>query len=219
LPKSEKGAPLSVRRSGLPKELAILQEEIAACTRCPSLRPWRKFDGQVYGNPKSGYLVVGEAPGRLSWENRRRFTGPAGLLIRRALRAVGSERYPALEDLFYMTDAVKCHPAPPGNLGANRSPTCTETRACAVHLSRELEVLKPKAIVTFGKTAAQAIRAALAQGDRIHSGPPPELIALPHPSPRNRQTIMKSYSSMQAFEDAITEVFRRLVGRLESVRP
>lgn len=193
-----------------------MQEEIADCTRCVSLRPWRKFEREVYGNPNTGYLVVGEAPGRLSWENRRRFTGPAGLLIRRALRAVGAERYGDLEDLFYMTDAVKCHPAPPGNLGANRSPTVAETRACAIHLSRELEALRPRAIVTFGKKAAQAIQDALAKADRISADQSPEVIALPHPSPRNRQTILKSYPSMQAFEDAITEVFRGLIARLES---
>jgi uracil-DNA glycosylase family 4 len=115
-----------------------------------------------------------------------------------------------------MTDAVKCHPAPPGNLGANRSPTVSEARACAMHLSRELEVLKPTVIVTFGKKAHQAIQDALVKTVRIHADRTPDVIALAHPSPRNRQTILKAYPSMQAFEDAITKVFGTLIARLAS---
>jgi uracil-DNA glycosylase len=157
---------------------------------------------------------VGEAPGRVSWENRRRFTGPAGLLLRRALRAVGHTRYRDLEDLFYMTDAVKCHPAPPGNLGANRSPRLAEVRACAAHLCRELEVLNPRVIVTFGKQAAEAVGRALAQSQNT-DGWSPQLISFPHPSPRNQKTILKSYPSMGAFERAITRTFRRLIASRE----
>jgi uracil-DNA glycosylase family 4 len=160
-------------------------------------------------------LLVGEAPGRISWENRRRFTGPAGLLIRRALRAVGHPRVRDLEDLFYMTDAVKCHPAPLGNLGANRSPKLAEVRACAPYLSRELLVLKPQVIVTFGKQATEAIGRALGQSQNT-DGWSPRLIAFPHPSPRNQQTILKSYPSMRAFERAVTQAFRGLIAQLEA---
>ena len=48
------------------------------------------------------------------------------MLIRRALRAVGSPRYADLEDLFYITDVVKCHPAPSRNEASNRSPRRSE---------------------------------------------------------------------------------------------
>jgi hypothetical protein len=65
-----------------------LQSDIAACRRCSSVSPWRQFDPDVYGTYCTGYLLVGEAPGYKSWEQRRRFTGPAGMLIRRALREV-----------------------------------------------------------------------------------------------------------------------------------
>lgn len=196
-------------------DLRVLQNEVAGCTRCPTLRPWRQFDIDAYGSPATGYLLVGEAPGFVSWRNGRRFTGPAGLLIRRALRQVGHPRYRHLEDLFYMTDVVKCHPARSRNSAANRSPRRSEIHACADYLVRELQVLRPSAIVCFGKLAAQSVARALAEGVRAGDRTP-EVVAFPHPSPRNQVTIRKEYPSMQAFEQAIAARFRRLIQQLEA---
>ncbi|MEK6526246.1 MAG: uracil-DNA glycosylase family protein, partial [Nitrospirota bacterium] len=128
--------------------LHALQGKIASCTICPSMEPWRRFEPDAYGTHSTGFLLVGEAPGYVSWKKRRRFTGPAGMLIRRALRQVGHPRYQDLEDLFYMTDVVKCHPAPPANPQSNRSPKAGEIRACAEYLRRELAVLRPSVIIT-----------------------------------------------------------------------
>jgi uracil-DNA glycosylase family 4 len=191
------------------------------------LRPWRKFSPDAYGESASGYLLVGEAPGRVSWQKARRFTGPAGLLIRRALAAVGHPRYRHLEDLFYMTDAVKCHPAPSGPMPlsvkpeGNRSPRPRELRACSPYLRRELHILRPNVIVTFGKQAAQSVEAAVALCATTPemAGWSPVRIVFPHPSPRNQRTILQSYPSMRAFERAITSTFRKLINRLEAAHP
>ncbi|MGH7165223.1 MAG: hypothetical protein ACREIS_06835, partial [Nitrospiraceae bacterium] len=64
--------------------LRALQSQIGACTLCPSMKPWRQFRPEAYGDRSSGYLLVGEAPGHVSLMKGRRFTGPAGMLIRRA---------------------------------------------------------------------------------------------------------------------------------------
>ncbi|MGH7254876.1 MAG: uracil-DNA glycosylase family protein, partial [Nitrospirales bacterium] len=181
--------PRSQRRT---RALEVLQHDIEGCRSCTSLPPWRKFDRAASGTLETGYLLVGEAPGFVSWQNRRRFTGPAGLLIRRALRRVGHPRFRDLEDLFYLTDAVKCHPAAFHNDRANRSPSGREVRACVGFLARELQVLRPRVIVTFGNRAAASVAQALASRD--HGGATawgrcPELVAFPHPSPRNIVTI------------------------------
>ena len=198
-----------------PGALRALQSRIAACTLCPSMTPWRQFRPDVYGARSTGYLLVGEAPGHVSLVKGRRFTGPAGLLIRRALRSVGHPRYRDLEDLFYMTDVVKCHPAAAANPASNRSPRQTEIRACSGYLVHEIQVLQPSAIITFGKTAAAQVTSALAT---VSLTPVPRLIAFPHPSPRNQVTIRKHYASMQAFERDIAATFRRLIARLEQSR-
>ncbi|WP_447977799.1 uracil-DNA glycosylase family protein [Candidatus Nitrospira bockiana] len=154
-------------------------------------------------------MLVGEAPGYRSWANGRRWTGPAGLLLRRALDRLEHPRYRDLEDVFYMTDAVKCHPSVPAST-TNRSPRPCEITACFGHLVRELEVLRPSVIVTIGKTAAkqvsQAIEVTYGQEEQL-----PTVIPLPHPSPRNLVTIRRSYPSLRAFETAVARIFRRLI--------
>lgn len=177
------------------------------------MKPWRQFGQDAYGTVGTGYLLVGEAPGYVSWRNRRRFTGLAGLLIRRALSQLNHVRYTHLEDLFYMTDVVKCHPAPPANRQSNRAPSPSEIASCACYLERELRLLRPSVIVTFGKTASEGVARVLPRGSA--NGRRPEVVAFPHPSPRNQQTILKAYPSMQAFQDTIAGTFRRLIARLD----
>lgn len=193
------------------------------------MKPWRQFRREAYGDRSTGYLLVGEAPGHVSLMKGWRFIGPAGMLIRRALQSVGDPRYRDLEDLFYMTDVVKCHPAPAANPASNRSPRKTEVKACSGYLLQELQVLQPSAIVTFGKTAAEQVARAMAtlatlKDRRRRSSPEsraplPRLLTFPHPSPRNQVTIRKHYASMQAFEQAIAVTFRELIKRLEERSP
>jgi DNA polymerase len=197
-----------------PLTLSALQNEIAICTACPSMKPWRQFEPSASGNPHTGYLMVGEAPGYVSWKQHRRFTGPAGMLVRRALRQVGHPRYQDLEDLFYMTDVIKCHPASATNSAANRSPKAVEVHACSHYLLKELGVLAPSLVVAFGKLASDHVREALAALEPSR----PEVIAFPHPSPRNQLTILKHYLSLPAFQESLTETFRDLIVRLEEGR-
>lgn len=200
-----------------PLKLRSLQNVIASCTACPSLKPWRRFGLQAYGTPSTGYLLVGEAPGYVSWKQRRRFTGPAGMLVRRALAQVAHPRYRDLEDLFYMTDVVKCHPSPPDKQASNRAPRKAEVEACAQYLVREICVLAPSAIVTFGKAAAEGVARALdsAVGNRSSR---PRILQFPHPSPRNQRAILKQYGSMRAFAQALAGTFRNLIAELETPR-
>jgi DNA polymerase len=197
--------------------LRSVQGQIAACTICPSLKPWRRFGLDAYGTPSTGYLLVGEAPGYVSWKQRRRFTGPAGMLIRRALTQAAHPRYRDLEDLFYMTDVVKCHPSPPDNQASNRTPRWAEVDACSQYLVREVQALAPSVIVTFGKAAAEGVARTL---DSVFgSGSPrPRVLQFPHPSPRNQRTILQQYRSMHAFEQALTDTFRSLIAELETPR-
>lgn len=196
--------------------LARLQSEIASCRLCSSMNPWRQFQSGAYGTRYTGYLLVGEAPGYKSWEQRRRFTGPAGMLIRRALSQVQHSRYRDLEDLFYMTDVVKCHPASGSRTITNRSPRRCEVQACIGYLSREIHVLQPSVIVTFGKTAAEAVaQASHPLQAQVGHEPLYKVMSFPHPSPRNQLTIRMHYESMKAFEEALSKAFCNLIAQLE----
>lgn len=184
------------------------------------MNPWRQFQSDASGTRHTGYLLVGEAPGYKSWERRRRFTGPAGLLIRRALSQLAHPRYRDLEDLFYMTDVVKCHPASGSKLISNRSPQRREVQACLGYLCREIKILQPTVIVTFGKVAAEAVRqVSRSSRDHVTNARSYKVISFPHPSPRNQLTIRKHYASTKAFEEALAKTFCDLIAHLEPRSP
>ncbi len=120
------------------------------------MRGWRKFPADALGRRDGRFVLVGEAPGIASIENARQWTGTGGMVLRREIRRLGLD----LEDLFYLTNAVKCWPAArarPGARPGNRSPLASEARRCRPHLAAELEALRPEVIVAVGAVAARAI--------------------------------------------------------------
>jgi mutator protein MutT/uracil-DNA glycosylase family 4 len=78
------------------------------------------------------------------------------MLLRREIRRLGLD----LEDLFYLTNAVKCWPAGPARPGrrpGNRSPLASEARRCRPFLAAELDAIQPEVIVAIGAVAARAV--------------------------------------------------------------
>lgn len=118
---------------------------------------WRKFPGSALGRRDARFVLVGEAPGIASIENGRQWTGAGGMILRREIRRLGLD----LEDLFYLTNAVKCWPAartrPGGGRPGNRSPLASEARRCRPFLTAELEALRPDVVVAVGALAARAV--------------------------------------------------------------
>jgi mutator protein MutT/uracil-DNA glycosylase family 4 len=121
------------------------------------MRGWRKFPGTALGRRDARFVLIGEAPGIASIENSRQWTGAGGLILRREIRRLGLD----LEDLFYLTNAVKCWPAAPvrGKRGrpGNRSPLASEARRCRPFLAAELRALRPEVVVAVGAVAARAV--------------------------------------------------------------
>ena len=124
-----------------------------ACTACPTIRGYRKFPGPAHGRRDGRFVLVGEAPGIASIEKGRQWTGAGGMILRREIRRLGLD----LEDLFYLTNAVKCWPAAPGPRAGNRSPLAREAARCAPFLARELAALAPEVILAVGAVAARAV--------------------------------------------------------------
>ena len=121
------------------------------------MRDWRKFPAGALGRRDARFALVGEAPGIASIENGRHWTGAGGMILRREIRRLGLD----LEDLFYLTNAVKCWPAAAraresGRPG-NRSPLASEARRCQPFLAAELEALRPEVVVAVGALAARAV--------------------------------------------------------------
>ena len=98
------------------------------------------------GDKNSPVVFIGEAPGEKEDEMGRPFVGAAGKLLTELIESMGYKR-----EMFYITNVVKCRP--PGN----RDPEDDEIDACLPYLLRQLQLIKPKLIVTLGRHAARTI--------------------------------------------------------------
>jgi uracil-DNA glycosylase len=115
------------------------------CTRCRLAEGRTHVVGGV-GSRSSKIVFVGEAPGKDEDTKGEPFVGRAGRMLDQALKEAGARR----EDV-YITNIVKCRP--PGN----RRPRTDEVDACSVHISSEIEHMRPKVVCALGLTVAKGL--------------------------------------------------------------
>lgn len=141
-------APLIPARPTLP----ALREAARGCRACPL---WERGTQTVFGAGPAGaeVVLVGEQPGNEEDLTGAPFVGPAGRLLDRALEAAGIDRR-----RVYVTNAVKHFKwEPRGKRRIHQKPSAGEVRACQPWLAAELAVVRPRAVVCLGATAAQAL--------------------------------------------------------------
>jgi uracil-DNA glycosylase family 4 len=204
-------------------ELRVLAEEVVACRKCPRLvkhrekmarekrrafREWTYWGKPVpgFGDAEAQLLILGLAPAAHG-ANRtgRMFTGDrSGDFLYAALHKAGFANQPTslhrddglrLEKAYI---AATCRCAPPDN-----KPLPKEISNCRAFLEREMEILKPKAVLALGKIAWDAYLEILKQRGVIASralykfahgaeaevaAGVPRLFAVYHPSQQNTQT-------------------------------
>ena len=99
----------------------------------------------VFGDgPATARLMfVGEGPGADEDAQGLPFVGKAGQLLNNMIGAMGLARAEV-----YIANIVKCRP--PGN----RVPEPAEANTCSQFLLRQIDVVRPEAIVALGATAA-----------------------------------------------------------------
>jgi uracil-DNA glycosylase family 4 len=127
------------------KTLDELESKIKNCVKCPLGKTRTNFVFGV-GNPKSEIVFIGEAPGAEEDLQGEPFVGRAGQLLNHLLASVGFRR-----DEVYICNVLKCRP--PGN----RDPQPSEIEACGPYLIKQLEIIKPKLIVSLGRFPAQML--------------------------------------------------------------
>jgi uracil-DNA glycosylase family 4 len=208
------------------EKLALLQalnHEIVGCEKCPRLvryrekvarekrrafREWTYWGKPVpgFGDAQAQLLILGLAPAAHG-ANRtgRMFTGDrSGDFLYAALHKAGLANQPTSlrrDDGLrlqgaYVAAAVRC--APPAN-----KPLPSEILNCRGYLERELEALRPRAVLALGKIAWDAYLEILKQEGKIASRSGykfahgaeakfdddlPRLFGVYHPSQRNTQT-------------------------------
>ncbi|MEZ0324920.1 MAG: UdgX family uracil-DNA binding protein [Fimbriimonas sp.] len=128
---------------------------VRAAKGCQACHLWRIGTQTVFGEgpTPANLMLVGEQPGDKEDLAGHPFVGPAGRILDEALEAAGLKR-----EEVYLTNAVKHFKwVPKGERRLHQKPNRGEIQACHPWLEAELEIVKPKALVLLGATAAQAI--------------------------------------------------------------
>jgi uracil-DNA glycosylase family 4 len=203
--------------------LHVLNEEIVACQKCARLVAYRERvakekrrafrEWTYWGRPVPGFgdahaelMILGLAPAAHGANRTGRvFTGDrSGDFLYAALHKAGFANQPTSlhrDDGLHLTNAyitatIRC--APPKN-----KPLPEEILNCLGYLERELEILRPEAVLALGKIAWDAYLEILKQRGIIPSRtayvfahgaeaklplPSPRLFGVYHPSQQNTQT-------------------------------
>ena len=125
--------------------LEDVRAQMGECTLC-KLHKGRHTIVFGVGSPNARLMFVGEAPGEDEDLKGEPFVGKAGQLLTKMIEAMGLRR-----EAVYICNTVKCRPP------NNRNPEPDELAACEPFLKAQLAAVKPEAIVTLGKFAAQAL--------------------------------------------------------------
>lgn len=123
------------------QQLQEIAEQVQACTRCPL------YKSATHGVPGEGpvnaeIMMIGEGPGFHEDQQGRPFVGAAGKFLDELLAGINLRR----SDIF-ITNVVKHRP--PGN----RDPMPEEIEACRLWLDQQIDLIKPKVIVTISRFA------------------------------------------------------------------
>src|SRR4051812_41868398 len=162
--------------------LASVREAAKDCRACDL---WKLGTQTVFGEGgrRAELMLVGEQPGDQEDIAGRPFVGPAGKLLDRALEEAGIDRA-----AVYVTNVVKHFKwEPRGKRRIHKKPNAGEITACRPWLETEIALVKPRAIVCLGATAAQALlgrhfKVTAHRGEFIPSPLAPLVLATVHPS-------------------------------------
>ena len=119
--------------------LSDLNQQIALCRKCDIARLRTKVvPGE--GAEEAAIMFIGEAPGWHEDQQGRPFVGPAGQFLDKLLASINLKR-----EQVYIANVIKCRPTD------NRDPLPTEIRNCRPYLEHQIEMIRPRMIVTLGR--------------------------------------------------------------------
>ena len=162
--------------------LARVRDAAKDCRACDL---YRRGTQTVFGEGarKASLMFVGEQPGDQEDLTGHPFVGPAGRLLDRALADAGIDRA-----AVYVTNVVKHFKwEPRGKRRIHKKPNAAEIAACRPWLDTEIQLVKPRAVVCLGATAAQALigrqfKVTAHRGEFVASPLAPLVLATVHPS-------------------------------------
>ena len=139
-------------------DLTALYEQVRVCKKC-ILAEGRTNAVPGEGPPEADIMFIGEGPGFHEDRQGRPFVGAAGNLLEELLASIDLTR-----EEVYIANVVKCRP--PGN----RDPKPEEIAACRPYLDQQIDIVRPRLIVTLGRFSMQRYFPG-ASISRIHGQP------------------------------------------------
>lgn len=125
-------------------KLRDVERSVKACSKCP-LHKTRKFPVPGEGRVDAKLMLVGLGPGYHENLQGKPFVGAAGKFLDELLELAGLKR-----EEVYITNVIKCY------LPDNEV-TEEEIKACTPYLDRQIEIIKPRIILTLGNVSASYI--------------------------------------------------------------
>lgn len=119
--------------------LTELYQQIAQCYQC-EIAKFRTNVVPGEGAENADIMFIGEAPGYHEDQLGRPFVGQAGQFLDRLLESINLQR-----EQVYIANVIKCRPT------GNRDPLPTEINNCRHWLDKQIEIIKPRMIVTLGR--------------------------------------------------------------------
>ena len=152
---------LSVPATDQVADWQTLRDQVKQCRKC-GLRAGCTQTVFGAGDEQADVLVIGEAPGADEDRQGEPFVGRAGQLLNAMLLAMGFKR-----EAVFIANIVKCRPP------NNRDPKPEEALSCEPYLLRQIELIRPKLILSVGRISAQnLLKCEIAVGKlrgRIHA--------------------------------------------------
>jgi len=204
---------------GVPALATEIRSGITACKLCPAMTPYQKLPADSYGTTRTGYVMVVESPGLTGG-----YCGDAAEeVLRAALTQAGDEEFRSLEDLFFLTHAVRCVPRDSKMKGRVRAAKRTECAECRPYLEFELRALHPRLVVAVGGKAAAAVigepvRMDVEHGVRRRIGDI-DLLTVLVPSPHNRGALKRHNFTIESYTRWLAGLFGSLIDDVRRTAP
>ncbi len=153
--------------------------------------------------------MLGQAPGPVEAVESRPWRGRAGRTLRRWLELEEETFYAT----FYCASVTRCDPGRAASGRGDRTPTPTEQALCEFWRDWELELLRPRLVVTVGGLALRrllglsTLTAAIGETFRHQEA---TVVPLPHPS--GASGWLNDAANRARLEVALTVLRRELAG-------
>jgi uracil-DNA glycosylase family 4 len=205
--------PASTDRAERERLLAELHREIRACRLCVLAGYLAQANSVAGTRGQIGdrVMVVGQAPGHLSVERGRPFSGPGGRILDQWLQRAGFAQG-ALHREVYISALTRCDPGKNPRGSGDRKPSPPELALCRPYLLRELELVRPQVILPVGGMAITAFLGPSRLEDVVGTSVERNgvhILPLPHPSGVSRWLNDPQHQALLAQALALLDSWRR----------